>query len=134
MGEGIAEMSFTFLGALTLTFIGAPAGVIGGGMVSRAMNDEHLSWQWQAAGWAFGVLNGAIGTFYIITGDRLDIETSLIVGITHVAIGALGIGVTIWGSCIPEEKGVAISPMVLPPPTGVEAGEPAFGLVLSGRF
>jgi hypothetical protein len=134
LGEGLAQVGFGVMGTITIAAFGVPSCVISGAMVKRALNDEHLSWQWQAAGWIFGVLNGAVGTFYIIQGDRLGIETSLIVGISHVAIGALGIGVTIWGSCIPEEKGVTISPMVLPPPRGVEVGEPAFGLVLSGRF
>lgn len=133
-GEGLVEIYSGILGTFTLVFIGGPAAVIGGASAKRAANGERLSWQWQVAGWAFGILNGAIGTFYIVLAEKADAETSLIVGITHVAIGALGIGVTIWGSCIPEKEGVAISPMILPPPTGVEAGEPAFGLVLSGRF
>ena len=131
LGEGLAQMSFGMGGALTIGVIGVPACVISGAIVKRAVNDEHLSWQWQAAGWIFGVLNGVAGALYLAS----DIDgVPVIVGISNITIGAMTIGVTIWGSCIPEEKGIAISPMILPPPTSVEVGEPAFGLVLSGRF
>ena len=134
MGEGMAEIGSGILGTITLVLFGGSASVIGSASAKRAIDGERLSWQWQVAGWAFGILNGALGTFHLVLADKADIETSLIVGITHVTFGALGIGITIWGSCIPEKEGVAISPMVLPPPTGVEVGEPAFGFVLSGRF
>jgi hypothetical protein len=127
----MVEFAFGTIGTITFILIGGPTFVIGGSAAIRAANGEHLNWQWQTAGWIFGALNGALGAFYIAS-DHGDFP--MILGIAHVTIGAASIGITIWGSCIPEEKGVAISPMVLPPPTGVEVGEPALGLVVSGRF
>ena len=82
-------------------------------------------------GGAVGLLNGVVGIAYLASSDH---DFAVGVGVTHLALGVAGLSAAFWGSLIPEEDDLAVSPMVLPPAPGTGVESAAFGLVVSGRF
>lgn len=77
----------------------------------------------------FGVFNSVAGIGYLASSDS-DIAVG--VGVTHLVLGVVGLGAAIWGSQIPDETKMVVSPVVIAPAPGADSA--TFGLVVSGRF
>ena len=79
----------------------------------------------------FGVLNSIAGVGYLATSDK---ELVAGLGVTHLALGVVGLSATIWGGLMENEEDLKVSPLLLPPIPGADVDSSAFGIAVSGRF